>query len=320
MTNLPGPAFQRSKLGPDTLLTHLALLDMRQLIALTALALLACSLGPAAAVRPLAPPPPPHRGLIANGDAAAPGQFPYMCALGRADKGSDTVEMDLQACGATLIHPSVVLTGAGTVRMRLRCWMPLPVGLPAPICLHSPLPSVVLTAAHCAGDGERGVVRRGQAVLCGATRLGATSGAAQFRRISQARAAAGGGSSAGTLTRLLHILTPTPEPTPAHQVALHPASKEAAALAQRLSAGRNATTAPEPSFTAGDVALQLLDRPITSLAPVAVASPDDWAAIGRPGAELRVAGWGATVPDLASPRAFPRTLQEAAVPLVPPDR
>ncbi len=73
--------------------------------------LLACGCLAAAAAR--APPadPPARRQLIAHGAAAPPGRYPYMCALGMAGRGDDTIGAH-QACGGTLVHPQVVLTGA----------------------------------------------------------------------------------------------------------------------------------------------------------------------------------------------------------------
>ena len=62
------------------------------------------------------------------------------------------------------------------------------------------------------------------------------------------------------------------------------------------------------SFSAGDLALLLLDSPIDSLAPVAVASPADWEAVAQPGLELRTLGWGAMGAG-SNPRNFPNLLQ-----------
>lgn len=187
-------------------------------------------------------------------------------------------------------------------------------------------------AAHCIGDEELGVVRRGLAVLCNSTRLGSNGGGTQFRRVSQ--------------------------------VLLHPSSPEAAAGAQSLSTDRGGKQRPgmeEGAFTAGDVGLLLLDSPIEGLAPVKVATPRDWQvggprrceaalqtspfllhihALGRwlkplmhlpspfhaasqriafPGVALKTVGWGATGGG-GSPGSFPRTLQEATLPYVSPER
>lgn len=74
-------------------------------------------------------------------------------------------------------------------------------------------------------------------------------------------------------------------------------------------------TIDESAFSAGDLALLLLDSPIDSLAPVGLASETDWQAVAQAGLELRSIGWGATDAG-RSPRSFPIRLQETVLPLV----
>ena len=111
--------------------------------------------------------------------------------------------------------------------------------------------------------------------------------------------------------RLLPCLLPSHPPPPPAQ---HPGSKEAAAIGRSMAAdGKAQQELPESgidkrSFSAGDLALLLLDAPIDSLAPVAMASPADWEAVAQPGLELRTVGWGATAAG-SSPRNFPTLLQ-----------
>ena len=115
---------------------------------------------------------------------------------------------------------------------------------------------------------------------------------------------------------------PFPSPYPLPQ---HPSSKEAVSISERMAAEGEAVQEPETSasqlmidassFTAGDIALLLLDSPVDSLVPVGLASQSEWQGIAKAGLELRSIGWGAT--DAGhSARSFPTRLQETALPLV----
>ncbi|KAL4420810.1 hypothetical protein ABPG75_010466 [Micractinium tetrahymenae] len=151
-------------------------------------------------------------------------------------------------------------------------------------------PQVVVTAAHCTADA-RGRILRGMAVLCNTTRLGTSSlvEGVEFRRVTEA------------------LLNPN-----ATEV------REAGGSTPPASSGvEDQPTAAAQPFTAGDVALLLLDSPIEGAVPVQIATTDQWDSIDAPGTELRVVGWGA-ISEGNSPSHFPRQLQEGTLPLVDP--
>jgi hypothetical protein len=52
-----------------------------------------------------------HRHLALAMQCSPLCRWPYVCALGRASRSVDTVTYEEQACGASLIHPQVALTG-----------------------------------------------------------------------------------------------------------------------------------------------------------------------------------------------------------------
>lgn len=110
-----------------------------------------------------------------------------------------------------------------------------------------------------------------------------------------------------------------PRRVPCHhpQALLHPDSPQAAAAALRRGDQPQPLPRP-PEVTAGDLALLLLEEPLEGVPLVAVAAPQDLAAVGVQH-EVWVVGWGATG-DGDDPASYPRTLQEAALPLVSPDR
>jgi hypothetical protein len=48
-------------------------------------------------------------------------RWPYMCALGQVQPSDQTVGLNQQDCGATLVAPQVVLTGGRRVGMASSC-------------------------------------------------------------------------------------------------------------------------------------------------------------------------------------------------------
>lgn len=90
-----------------------------------------------------------------------------MCALGRASRSADTVTYEQQACGASLIHPQVALTGeeGGLKGSEKRHLGGISLTLP------SAPPPTRGAAAHCAAT-DQGYARAGLAVLCNSTELG----------------------------------------------------------------------------------------------------------------------------------------------------
>lgn len=159
-------------------------------------------------------------------------------------------------------------------------------------------PQVVITAAHCTAN-DKGRILRGLSVLCNSTRLGVSDmrEGVEFRRIVQA---------------LVH--------PNASEVRGEPRPKEedpGAGLEGDALPDIPRSTVAEP-FTAGDVALLLLDNPVP-IEPVPIATTEEWDAIDAIGTELRVVGWGA-VTEGRSPSSFPRVLQEGTMPLVSPER
>ncbi|KAL4451284.1 hypothetical protein ABPG77_009356 [Micractinium sp. CCAP 211/92] len=148
-------------------------------------------------------------------------------------------------------------------------------------------------AAHC--TEQHGHVLRGMAVLCNSTRLGVSDAreGVEFQRVTQA---------------LLHPNSTQVRRAGANTTA---SSIRPGSLREQLAQTDNSTLA------AGDVALLLLDAPLDSALPVAIATTEQWEAIDAPGAELRVVGWG-QISEGSSRSHFPRSLQEGTLPYVDP--
>ncbi|PSC70692.1 serine protease 30-like [Micractinium conductrix] len=155
-------------------------------------------------------------------------------------------------------------------------------------------PQVVLTAAHCTAD-EWGRVLRGLSVLCNSTRLGVSDlrDGVAFQHVAQA---------------LLH---PNSTQVRGERFDQPKTLQDQLAVDEPL--------APAQPFTEGDLALLLLEEAVEGAVPVAVATTAEWEALASPGLELRVVGFGA-IEEGRSAGSFPRTLQEAALPLVSSER